>query len=142
LWLVNTDADCIVPPNWIVDQLRLAERGIEAIAGTISVDSFAEHEPEVAGRFRANYLIAKDGTHTHVHGANLCVRADAYCRAGGWTDLRTAEDHDLWRRLIRVGASTVSTARIEVVTSGRRVGRAPDGFALALAAHNRTKAVA
>lgn len=142
LWLANTDADCVVPPNWIVNQLRLAESGIEAIAGTINVDSFEEHEPEVAERFRTSYLIAKDGTHTHVHGANLSVRADAYCRAGGWTDLRTAEDHDLWRRLIRTGARTASTARIEVVTSGRRVGRAPDGFAAALAAHNKNKAVA
>jgi hypothetical protein len=52
----------------------------------------------------------------------------------------------LWRRLIRIGARTVSTARIEVVTSGRRMGRAPEGFAGALAphnkAHNKTQAVA
>jgi glycosyltransferase involved in cell wall biosynthesis len=137
LWLANTDADCIVPPAWIVDQLELANAGTEAVAGTISVDNFEEHEPEVADRFRATYLIATDGTHTHVHGANLGIRADAYCRAGGWKDLRTAEDHDLWRRLIGTGALTVSTAAIEVVTSGRRIGRAPDGFAGALAAHNK-----
>jgi len=146
LWLANTDADCIVPPSWIADQLRLPAGRTEAIAGTISVDSFEEHQPEVADRFRAAYLIATDGTHTHVHGANIGVRADAYCRAGGWKDLRTPEDHDLWRRLIRIGARTVPTARIEVVTSGRRIGRAPEGFAGALAphnkAHNKTQAVA
>jgi glycosyltransferase involved in cell wall biosynthesis len=142
LWLANTDADCIVPRTWIADQLELAERRIEAIAGTVSVDSFEEHGPEVAERFRTSYIIGKDGSHSHVHGANLGVRADAYLRAGGWADLRTAEDHDLWGRLALMGARTVSIARIEVVTSGRRVGRAPHGFADALAAHNEVKAVA
>jgi hypothetical protein len=120
----------------------MAEQGAEAIAGTISIDSFEEHEPQVADLFRATYLIASDGTHNHVHGANFGVRADAYCRAGGWKDLRSAEDHDLWRRLVRIGGRTVSTARIEVVTSGRRIGRAPNGFAGALAAHNKNQAVA
>jgi glycosyltransferase involved in cell wall biosynthesis len=142
LWLANTDADCVVPPNWIVDQLQLAEQGIEAIAGTVRVDTFEEHQPEVAERFRTTYIIGADGTHPHVHGANLGVRADAYCRAGAWMDLQTAEDHDLWHRLNRAAVRTVSTSRVEVVTSGRRVGRAPDGFAGALAAHNKAAAVA
>jgi len=135
-WLANTDADCIVPSSWILDQLQLAAQGVEAIAGTVSVDSFEEHGPEVAQRFRATYLIGPDGSHPHIHGANLGLRADTYLLAGGWADLPTAEDHDLWERLMRNGARTVSTAKIEVVTSGRRVGRAPLGFARALAAHN------
>jgi hypothetical protein len=78
----------------------------------------------------------------HVHGANLGVRADVYRRAGGLRDLRTAEDHDLWRRLIQLSARTVSTSRIEVVTSSRRVGRAPHGFADSLAAYNKAAVLA
>jgi hypothetical protein len=35
----------------------------------------------------------------------------------------------------------LSSARLRVVTSGRRVGRAPAGFAGALAAHNETALV-
>jgi len=136
LWLANTDADCIVPPSWLSDQLSLADQGIEAIAGIVSVDSFDEHGPEVPKRFQATYTIHGDGSHPHIHGANLGVRADAYLRAGGWSELHTAEDHALWRCLLREGTRTVSTARIEVSTSGRRVGRAPHGFAGALAAHN------
>jgi glycosyltransferase involved in cell wall biosynthesis len=139
-WLANTDADCIIPPSWLIDQLRLADQGIEGIAGTVRVDSFEEHGPEVAERFRATYTIEPDGSHPHVHGANLGVRADAYVRAGGWADLATAEDHDLWDRLRNTHCSTVSTSRVEVVTSGRRQGRAPHGFADALACHNRTVA--
>src|ERR1700750_3268548 len=37
-WLANTDADCCVPKTWLVDQLAIAEDGIEAIAGIVSVD--------------------------------------------------------------------------------------------------------
>ena len=58
---------------------------------------------EKGGTFRETYEIRPDGSHPHVHGANLGVRADAYLRAGGWADLRTAEDHDLWRRLLGSG---------------------------------------
>ena len=135
-WLANTDADCLVPATWLLDQIIFANSGFAAVAGIIDVDSFAEHESFVSERFRLSYLIHADGTHPHVHGANLGVRADAYLQAGGWQDLSSAEDHDLWRRLQSGRHRRVSDARLCVVTSGRRVGRAPFGFADALAAHN------
>jgi glycosyltransferase involved in cell wall biosynthesis len=134
-WLANTDADCEVPEAWLLDQLRLAQRGYTAVAGIVDVDCFAEHRSIVESRFRLTYQINADGTHPHVHGANLGVRADAYLMAGGWAALSTAEDHDLWRRL-RVDGTHLSDARLQVITSGRRVGRAPLGFAGALASHN------
>ena len=139
-WLANTDADCVVPRNWLTQQLQIAETGIDAIAGTVSVDSFAEHEPDVPARFKATYTVQPDGSHSHVHGANLGIRADAYLRAGGWSNLTTAEDHDLWRRLTMTGARTFATASLEVQTSGRKVGRAPNGFAGTLAAHSKSAA--
>ena len=139
-WLANTDADCIVPPHWLEQQLEVAELHIQAIAGIIDVDTFAEHSPQVEERFRATYCLRPDGSHPHIHGANLGVRADAYLRAGGWSKLATAEDHDLWRRIADAGCPRVSTVRIRVSTSGRRVGRAPMGFANALALHNETAA--
>ena len=136
-WLAHTDADCIVPEDWLVKQLFLAEDGSEAVAGIISVDTFSEHGPEVEERFHSSYLINPDGRHSHVHGANLGIRADVYRRSGGWANLATAEDHDLWNRL---GEARISTAALRVTTSGRRVGRAPHGFAEALAAHNEALA--
>src|ERR1035438_132616 len=87
-------------------------------------------------RFRLTYLIHSDGTHPHVHGANIGIRADAYLESGGWRHLMTAEDHDLWQRLHRGNHRRRSDASLRVVTSGRRIGRAPHGFANALAAHN------
>jgi glycosyltransferase involved in cell wall biosynthesis len=135
-WIANTDADCVVPPDWLVSQLALAEASIEAIAGIVSVDSFDEHSPETPARFRSSYTIEPGGLHPHIHGANMGVRADLYVRAGGWLPLDTAEDHDLWRRLSQKGARRLSTSCISVQTSGRRIGRAPKGFAGALASHN------
>lgn len=133
-WLAHTDADCVVPEDWLLKQLLLADKGIEAFAGIVSVDSFHEHTAGVEERFRDVYLLGSDGTHQHVHGANLGVRADAYRRSGGWANLATAEDHDLWNRL--AAFPRISTTTIQVVTSGRRIGRAPHGFAEALAAHS------
>ena len=135
-WLANTDADCCIPERWLLDQISAAERGVEAITGIVSVDSFDEHTAGVDKRFKASYAIFPDGSHPHVHGANLGVRADAYVRAGGWRHLRTAEDHDLWSRLSMTSARRESNSSLTVVTSGRRIGRAPHGFAEALSAHD------
>ena len=139
-WLANTDADCAVPESWLIDQLRLARLGAQAVAGTVDVDDFSEHHSWVERRFRETYLIHEDGTHPHVHGANMGMRADAYLKAGGWSPLPTAEDHDLWNRLTLSGCRKQSVARLRVLTSGRRNGRAPLGFARALAAHNEAAA--
>jgi glycosyltransferase involved in cell wall biosynthesis len=138
-WLANTDADCEVPATWLRDQLSFANAGFAAVAGIIDVDSFVDHESFVPERFRLSYLVNADGTHAHVHGANLGVRADAYLQVGGWQDLSTAEDHDLWRRLHHGLHQRKSDASLCVLTSGRRTGRAPFGFAGALAAHNGVK---
>jgi glycosyltransferase involved in cell wall biosynthesis len=139
-WLANTDADCEVPADWLVSHLDFAQRGFKAVAGIIDVDSFAEHRQWVEERFRLTYLIHADGSHPHVHGANLGVRADAYLAAGGWSQMPSAEDHDLWNRLHDEGHMRVSDATLKVITSGRRIGRATSGFAEALAAHNEIAA--
>jgi glycosyltransferase involved in cell wall biosynthesis len=134
-WLANTDADCEVPATWLSDQLSFARKGWNAVAGIIDVDSFAEHAPHVPMRFRQTYTLRADGSHPHIHGANLGIRADAYLAAGGWADLETAEDHDLWGRLDP--AQRLSSTELRVMTSGRVQGRAPMGFADALARHNQ-----
>jgi glycosyltransferase involved in cell wall biosynthesis len=135
-WLANTDADCEVPATWLLDHLQIARKGYTAVAGIVDVHDFSEHLPTVEERFRRSYRIEADWTHPHVHGANMGIRADAYLTAGGWGTLDTAEDHDLWGRLRAVDGLHLSDARLQVITSGRRVGRAPLGFAGALAAHN------
>jgi glycosyltransferase involved in cell wall biosynthesis len=139
-WLANTDADCEVPADWLLNHVAVATRGITAVAGIVDVDSFIEHDSGVEGLFQLTYLVNADRSHSHVHGANFGVRADAYLRVGGWRNLPNAEDHDLWDRLRQNGEPQFSDASLRVSTSGRRFGRAPLGFADALAAHNGTPA--
>jgi glycosyltransferase involved in cell wall biosynthesis len=126
VWLANTDADSIVPEHWLGAQVELAEHGADAIAGTVELGG--DVDDVLRNRFASAYVVSPDGTHRHVHGANLGARGDVYLRAGGWHRLRTGEDHDLWNRLGQV-ANCVSSTAITVCTSGRIEGRAPDGFA-------------
>ena len=138
-WLANTDADCKVPPNWLIKQIKLANQGYQAIAGIIKVDSFSEHGPSVPDKFKHTYTLHSDGTHPHVHGANFGVRADVYKQVGGWKELQTAEDHDLWNRLTNLKIVNIADSNVWVHTSGRLQGRAPHGFADSLASHNEVK---
>lgn len=139
-WIANTDADCIAPASWLTDQLALARRGIQTVAGTITVDHFDEHGPEVPKRFREAYLMEPDGAHPHVHACNIGIQAEAYLKAGEWPELASGEDHALWHQLLRCGVKPLSTSQIGIVTSGRRTGRAPNGFAQVLRAHNEDAA--
>jgi glycosyltransferase involved in cell wall biosynthesis len=127
IWLANTDADTLVPRDWITVQLRLADSGIVGVAGIVQLDeggSAAAHE-----LYRTTYATSPDGTHGHVHGANLSLRADAYLDAGGWAHRALAEDHCLWERLKGRGWHLSSPVASVVVTSARLIGRARGGFA-------------
>lgn len=135
-WLANTDADCEVPTHWLIEQLKWASLGMQSIAGIVTVDSYIEHKADVPYKFLKDYVIHPDGTHPHVHGANLGIRADTYLNVGGWRPLETAEDHDLWNRLAALEIPKISDAKLFVITSGRKIGRAPRGFANKLASYN------
>jgi len=129
LWLANTDADTFVPREWLANHLRFADDGIAAVAGIVKIDAVPGHSDELARAIMSDYAIASDGSHTHVHGANLGVRADAYLDAGGWSHLAVSEDHCLWRRLGLRGWAMAASAHSIVVTSGRLQGQARGGFA-------------
>jgi hypothetical protein len=68
-----------------------------------------------------------------VHGANLSFRAAAYLKAGGFPDVRTAEDHALVTALASAGGRVVRSRAVTVITSARREARAPNGFSHYLA---------
>jgi cellulose synthase/poly-beta-1,6-N-acetylglucosamine synthase-like glycosyltransferase len=128
VWLANTDADTRVPSDWIATHLQHADANATAVAGIVELDT-EDLRADVEALYRASYILAADGTHAHVHGANLGVRADAYLDVGGWSDLAVAEDHCLWGRLLRGGWRLKSPAASVVHTSGRLQGRAIGGFA-------------
>lgn len=126
VWLANTDADTVVPPTWLTHQIELAQQGWAVVRGTVTLHNPA---PQLAARFTEAYTIHPDGTHPHIHGANLGVRLDAYLAAGGWPALRSGEDHGLHAALDAQGWPILATTLTEVHTSARLHGRAHDGFA-------------
>jgi hypothetical protein len=128
IWLANTDADSHVPENWISTHLQHADADASAVAGIVQLDTL-NLRPDVEKLHESTYELAADGTHAHVHGANLGVRGDAYLDVGGWSDARVSEDHCLWGRLMSRGWRLTSPVTSVVLTSGRLRGRATGGFA-------------
>jgi len=127
VWLATTDADTLVPPGWLARQVRHADQGWDAVVGTVTVTDWTGHPPEVPPRYRERYGRGQ-GTHPHVHGANLGFTALAYLRAGGFESRRTAEDRALVSALDAAGCRILRTRQVSVVTSARRHARAPHGF--------------
>ena len=127
VWLATTDADTLVPPGWLREQARYASHGWDAVAGTIRIADWSRYHPAMRSLFSRRYG-AGTGPHPHVHGANLGFRATAYLRAGGFPDVPTGEDHALVAALTATGSQVRRTRALPVVTSARRVARAPHGL--------------
>lgn len=129
-WLAFTDADSLVAPDWLAEQLALQ---VDAVCGTVHVADWSphsEHAQLLQWHFRQTYTDADD--HRHVHGANLGVSVAAYRCAGGFQHLACSEDVALVAALEACGARIAWSARPRVTTSARRIGRAAGGFADAL----------
>ena len=125
-WLANTDADSIVPRDWITTQLELADDGADVVLGTVRPD-FADLTQAQLEAWDARHI--PGFANGHVHGANLGIRASSYLEAGGFHPMPEHEDVDLVDRLDALGAVMTPTAQCEVVTSGRGTGRTPGGYA-------------
>jgi glycosyltransferase involved in cell wall biosynthesis len=132
LWVATTDADSVVPPDWLVLHETAAASGVDAVVGTVAVGDWTGHRPEVAAAFEAAYSAWRSGgpapVHPHVHGAHLGVRGSAYLACGGFPAVPVSEDVALVRALEGVGATILRTPASPVLTSARRVPRARGGF--------------
>jgi glycosyltransferase involved in cell wall biosynthesis len=123
-WLAFTDADTLVSESWLSDQLSL---NADAVCGCVTVGDWSEHASHVRTRYDLHYQYRDD--HSHIHGANLGVSAQAYAKAGGFTALLVSEDVALVHALIATGANVAWSALPCVVTSARRRARTTGGFA-------------
>lgn len=126
IWIACSDADSAVPADWLVTQLKAADAGVDLLLGTVRPDPDELAELALS---RWSGLHRIDDGHPHVHGANLGIRADRYLRAGGFQPVAVHEDQLLVATVRRQGGVTVSIGASPVLTSGRLVGRAPEGFA-------------
>jgi glycosyltransferase involved in cell wall biosynthesis len=126
VWTAHTDADSVVPAHWIVHQLDLADAGADVVIGTVR-PRFADLTPRQRAAWRATHTPGK--ANGHVHGANLGVRSSALAAAGGFAPVAAHEDVEVVERLRASGVRVVPSDGAWVRTSGRPVGRAPDGYA-------------
>lgn len=126
LWLANTDADSVVPWNWLIHQVDLAEAGADLVIG--SVRPFLD-DLDVERRLAWQSTHRRGQALGHVHGANLGIRASSYIAAGGFEAVTEHEDVDLVERAVANGAEPVASDAHAVLTSGRLVGRTAGGYA-------------
>jgi hypothetical protein len=129
-WLLHTDADTVVPPGWVLDHLRHADTGADAVAGAVDLDDPHALPPEALCRY-AEIVAAGTGRHRHRHAyaANLGVRASAYAEIGGFPPVRSGEEHALLARLRRAGCPVLLPTDVRARTSARVHGRARGGLA-------------
>ncbi|MEV6415034.1 glycosyltransferase [Kribbella sp. NPDC051718] len=135
VWLLGTDADSYVRPDWIERQLAHANAGADAVTGLVDLEPAPHLTTELRSAYRT--LIGeriRPADHDHIHGANFGVRASAYADVGGYRALDTGEDRDLWFRLQAAGHSMLQPRDLDVLTSARTTGRARGGLADLLAA--------
>lgn len=126
LWTAHTDADSVVPPNWLSHQLDLAAAGADVVVGTVHPDlrDLDDHQRRA---WLATYEIGV--ANGAVHGANLGIRSSTLVAAGGFAPVPEHEDVMIVDRARAAGATIVASARANVVTSGRSEGRTPGGYA-------------
>ena len=122
-WLAFTDADTVVPADWIARQLDCMA---DAVCGTVEVDDWDERGEGVRSRYLERYQFIEN--HRHIHGANLGLSAAAYKSAGGFQHLAAHEDVHLVADLERIRARIVWTASNPVVTSARKDYKCTGGF--------------
>ena len=131
-WIACTDADTVVPRDWLRRQLGWAARGRDAVAGLVELP--ADAPPGLRAAFD-DAVSAGERTHGHrqVHAANLGLRLSSLEAAGGFPTLEVGEDHALWSRLARGSARLTGAADLTVVTSNRLHSHTVGGFASFLA---------
>lgn len=131
-WIACTDADSTVPPAWLATHVAMADAGIGAVVGSVTVADWSARPRSLRDVFRRRYEDSQGPA--PIHGANLGVRLDAYRRAGGFAPLSCGEDLALVTALRTVGTTIAYTTAAPVTTSARRTGRARGGFADTLTA--------
>ncbi|WP_193608309.1 glycosyltransferase [Nocardioides lijunqiniae] len=124
VWVASTDADSVAPERWLRDHVAAAAAGAQVVTGPVLPDP-GDLGAQLLDRWLA--LHGPDAAARVVHGANLGFRLDSYLAVGGFRTLPEHEDVVLVSALVAAGARRGAVPT--VLTSGRRQGRTPGGFA-------------
>lgn len=145
--LLTTDADTIVADDWVERNLRAIHAGAEVVCGRVVIDPVEAalipahlhaddaRERELAAMLDAIACLLDPDLadpwprHTEAAGASLAVTYAAFMRVGGIPAVAAGEDRAFVRALARIDAPIRHDPSIQVITSGRLIGRAPGGMA-------------
>lgn len=146
-FLLTTDADSRVAPDWIDRHFRLFRAGVDAVAGLVRDDPTELRrlpaQLRQRGRLEERYadlLTELESVlnplpwdpwprHSMASGASIGLRLSWYYRIGGLPLLSTGEDRALLDCLAASGAQIRHCRKTVVTTSCRLVGRAHGGMA-------------
>lgn len=157
-WLFSTDADTVVPRDWITRGLQAAQRpgdaaqpqgqaaqpqgdaaqpqatrGVAApapvaVAGLVDLANW-NATPMQRQAYEAQ--VARGlfpGGHWHAYGATLAVRSDVFAALGGFPHRAVGEDVGLVSALRQAGFAVATPTDWRVTTSARSPGRAEGGL--------------
>ena len=149
--LLTTDADGRVPPDWVAGNLAWLRTGHDAVCGMAAIDPADEAAIPVhlvaddAAETRYTELLDEIDSlidprpydpwprHTHRSGASIAVGAAVYRAVGGVPAVPHGEDRALIAALEQRDCKIRHDPGLEVVVSGRVVGRAEGGMAATIA---------
>ncbi len=122
--LVFTDADTIVPEDWISSFVRAFESDSRVVAVGSMVDYYDTNwRGDFFNRCILPFALFYERLcfpYPHLWGATMAVRKDAFLKIGGWDGkFNLQADADLTRRLARIG-KIKKLKSLKVSTSARR----------------------
>lgn len=150
-YLLTTDADCMVAPDWIARNLAHL-RTVDAVCGKVDLitgeadifDGMARHLATLEGIYRklVQDIYARHapgcgdlaGTHGEAAGASLAFSRLAYLAVGGFDPVICGEDRRIVRAFRGSGHSVRHASNVTVQASCRLTGRAAGGMSDALKA--------
>ena len=138
-WLLSTDADTVVPPDWVTGTLAVRGRGpVDLVLGLADLAGWGAGE--AAHRAYRDLVEAglSEAGHSHAYAANLAIRLGAFHAVGGFPALPHGEEHGLAEAVRAAGLVTVSSLAPRVLTSARMPGRADSGLGALLTRLART----
>jgi hypothetical protein len=151
--IASTDADTVVAPDWVVAQLRAADRGARTIGGRIALADdgnlpryLLDWHTKRGDRRHRKLLSDPDhagrAEHWQFSGASLALTAAVYREIGGLEPRDALEVEHLEGVLRERGIPIERLLSVRVTTSARLVGRAGQGLArdLAVAASRQASA--
>ncbi len=145
--LLTTDADAIVPRDWVARNLAALATGVDAVCGQIVMDALdAAAIPQTLhddDALECELLDLLDQIafmvdpephdprprHGQASGASLAISSEGFRRVGGIPPVASGEDRALVEALMHIDARVRHEPDIVVVVSGRLDGRATGGMA-------------